>query len=210
MTATDYSRRFHLKRKGNPRYGYISASLLAASASDGIKRETFLDIGSSIGCLLREISISTGLPKENLYGIDHGDAVKEEFYHSHCVYVDRDFSTGFEMINPMGFDVIICQEVAEHIPNEYDRHIISTISHNLSDEGILLWSAAVPGQRGRGHVNLHPAYYWHRKMDDIGLSRDDIKTNAYRNKMDSVVPDRLKNDMAIYRESVIFSFRNLV
>jgi 2-polyprenyl-3-methyl-5-hydroxy-6-metoxy-1,4-benzoquinol methylase len=206
----DYSRRFHLKRKDNPRYGYISASLLAASGSDGIPRLTFLDIGSSIGCLLKEISVATGLPKENLCGIDHGSVVKEEFYHSCCTYVDRDFSTGAEEVLRRGFDVIICQEVAEHIPNEYDGNIIATISQNLSDDGILLWSAATPGQRGRGHINLHPPYYWKRRLESIGLSKDDVKTDLYRAKMDSIVPDTLKKDMAIYRESTIFSLGNLV
>ena len=50
-------------------------------------------------------------------------------------------------------DCIICLEVAEHIPQEFEGILLSNISNNLNESGILIISWAVEGQGGLGHVN---------------------------------------------------------
>lgn len=50
-------------------------------------------------------------------------------------------------------DSIICLEVAEHIPKEFEGVLLSNITNNLNDSGLLILSWAVEGQGGLGHVN---------------------------------------------------------
>ena len=46
---------------------------------------------------------------------------------------------------------IICLEVWEHIPQEYEAVFIDNLVNNL--KGYLILSVALPGQEGLGHVN---------------------------------------------------------
>lgn len=46
---------------------------------------------------------------------------------------------------------VVCLEVAEHIPKEYEGELMNNI-HNLNTEGVII-SWAIPGQGGHGHVN---------------------------------------------------------
>lgn len=45
----------------------------------------------------------------------------------------------------------ICIETGEHIPPEFESVFVENISRNTSSTLIVSW--ALPGQRGRGHVN---------------------------------------------------------
>jgi 2-polyprenyl-3-methyl-5-hydroxy-6-metoxy-1,4-benzoquinol methylase len=202
-----YGKRFHVKRRGHPRYGYIAKSLLAASSSDGVSRRTILDIGSSIGSLLSALSIESGIPRGSMYGVDYGDVLPEVYEHDRSTYVPHDLTAGPAIVMPQGFDIVVCQEVAEHIPAEFSDNILVSVSINISPDGILLWSAARPGQKGKGHVNLMPIDHWKGMMSRIGLYLDSTKTDIYKAKMDSIVPDWRRNEMDIYREAIIFSHK---
>jgi hypothetical protein len=39
--------------------------------------------------------------------------------------------------------------------------------------GILIWSAAQPGQGGVGHINCQPKDYWAEQLQAAGLKRDE-------------------------------------
>jgi hypothetical protein len=55
------------------------------------------------------------------------------------------------------YDWVMCLEVAEHVPVEFESVIVENIK-KLSDHGIIL-SWAIPGQGGHGHVNERPNEY---------------------------------------------------
>jgi len=55
------------------------------------------------------------------------------------------------------FDLAICLETAEHLEEKYAETLINSLT-NLSD--IILFSAAIPFQRGNYHVNLQWPEYW--------------------------------------------------
>lgn len=59
------------------------------------------------------------------------------------------------------YDLAICVEVAEHIPEDYANTLIDNIC--LGSETIL-FSAALPYQGGTGHVNEQPCSYWVNKF----------------------------------------------
>lgn len=62
------------------------------------------------------------------------------------------------------FDVVLCWEVAEHLPAESADVLCDTITRHLAPGGSLLFTAAVPGQGGKGHINEQPSAYWREKF----------------------------------------------
>lgn len=55
------------------------------------------------------------------------------------------------------FDIAQCLEVAEHLPESSSRILVENLT---SHAAIVLFSAAPPGQGGRGHINEQPYEYW--------------------------------------------------
>lgn len=49
------------------------------------------------------------------------------------------------------YDGVLCLEVAEHIPEEYEIYLLSNLKKITGKMLILSW--AIPGQGGHGHVN---------------------------------------------------------
>ena len=57
-------------------------------------------------------------------------------------------------------DVVLCMEVAEHIDSSNNLQIVEAMSNALSPKGVLIWTAAKPGQGGVGHINCQTKEYW--------------------------------------------------
>ena len=129
-----YSHFFHTGRKGNSRYGHNARALLHVLDKAGCKASSFLDVGSSIGCLLRELTVLTGLPKGDMVGLDYGAVVASEFC-SEATVVLHDMNTGVAVVREKGFDVVVCQEFAEHIVAEHEDNVIGTVAANIAPGG---------------------------------------------------------------------------
>lgn len=69
-------------------------------------------------------------------------------------------------------DVVMCLEVAEHLPENTSDAVVASMVRNLNKGGMLVWTAAVPGQGGHGHINCQPKDYWEQKFIAAGLRRD--------------------------------------
>lgn len=63
------------------------------------------------------------------------------------------------------FDLAICLEVAEHLDEAHGPQLIESLC-NLAP--VVLFSAAIPGQGGHGHVNEQWASYWASLFLDHG------------------------------------------
>lgn len=78
----------------------------------------------------------------------------------------RDLTVPFD--NPWGpFDLALCLEVAEHIPEDLSDAFLANITR-FSDRLVL--SAAQPGQGGHHHVNEQPKRYWVQKLSRHGFA----------------------------------------
>src|SRR5574338_1638305 len=74
------------------------------------------------------------------------------------LYLDRDF------------DLVLCLETGEHLPESAaDTLVDSCVRHAPS----VVFSAAVPGQEGTGHINCQPHEYWHEKFSARGYEMFD-------------------------------------
>ena len=69
------------------------------------------------------------------------------------------------------YDLCICLEVAEHLTEDAAPNLVRNLC-DLSD--IVLFSAAIPGQRGRRHINERWPSYWARYFSSYEYRPFDI------------------------------------
>ncbi|HET8899510.1 MAG TPA: methyltransferase domain-containing protein [Rhodanobacteraceae bacterium] len=72
----------------------------------------------------------------------------------------RDLASAFDL--GRRFDLVQTLEVAEHIAADHADTFVTNLVHHAS--GLLLFSAAPPGQGGEFHVNEQPYDYWRNKL----------------------------------------------
>ena len=82
-----------------------------------------------------------------------------------AIGVDPDPSCPYDRVNVFspdfdkytGYDLCVCLEVAEHIDEEFAEKFVQQL---VKTAPAILFSAALPGQGGHGHINCQPKEYW--------------------------------------------------
>ena len=143
----------------NPEY-VRSAGLVAGAIYETFKPASLADLGCGCGVYshlfklkgARILAIDGVLPPA-------ADSFPVEI-------ITRDLTARVE--NTWGsFDLALCLEVAEHIPEEFTGTFLSNLTA-FSDR--LVMSAAPPDQGGHHHVNEQPRRYWARKLAALGFA----------------------------------------
>jgi SAM-dependent methyltransferase len=75
------------------------------------------------------------------------------------------------------FDIAYSFEVAEHLPRELGVRLVEFMGMHAD---IVVFTAAVPGQGGMGHINEQSPDYWIQRFRDTGLELDDAVTARVR------------------------------
>ena len=121
---------------------------------DLVKPASVLDVGCGIGTWL---SVFNKEGVKDYFGID-GDYVNKEIL-SGFIGPDHfeavDLSRSFDLKRK--FDLLICLEVAEHLPPEAAGGFINSL---VAHADLIVFSAAVPGQWGQDHLNEQWPEYW--------------------------------------------------
>jgi SAM-dependent methyltransferase len=91
------------------------------------------------------------------------------------------------------FDLVLCLETAEHIEQEFAAEIVSNC---VRHSGIILFSAAVPGQGGTNHINEQPPEYWQCLFHQAGYDVVDLLRPAIW--CDVGVPAWYKQNMLLF------------
>jgi SAM-dependent methyltransferase len=137
------------------------ADRLAMWIKNNLKPQRVVDIGCGPGmyvAALREVGVS------NTHGYDLDSRVdNRESEGLHRLSM-------FDLDDPA--DVVLCLEVAEHIPAMYEGEVASAVARNTMPGGTLIWSAALPGQGGIGHVNCQPKEHWEVLLSQAGMRRN--------------------------------------
>lgn len=143
-----------------------SARIIADILYDRLRPKRLVDLGAGCGVYSHRFAMN-GV---DVVSIDGVVAPKE---HSFPVMsVIRDLTVPFE--NVWGsFDLALCLEVAEHIPEPLSGAFLDNILR-FSDRLIL--SAAQPNQGGHHHVNEQPKRYWVAKLAEKGFAYDRAET----------------------------------
>lgn len=92
--------------------------------------------------------------------------------------MSHDLRTPLPRVFPEGADMEFCWEVAEHLPEESANTLVKSLADNLAPGGLLIFTAAIPGQQGLGHINCQIPWYWQDKFQKVGLSRSVHGTSA--------------------------------
>lgn len=144
---------------------YNVRHILSAFAMFGLP-ESYLDVGCGDGTMVR----TAAMLGVRAYGVDQ--------------LVEPDWGTNFFHQNLVDYfklpddpvEIVTCLEVAEHLHESAHAALCETICNNLKPGGILIFSAARPGQGGTKHIACRPAEYWHNEMILRGLSYNAYKT----------------------------------
>jgi hypothetical protein len=137
-----------------------SAELVAGAIHEVFKPASLADLGCGCG-------VYSHLFKLKGVKVLAIDGVLPPPAHSFTVEIlTRDLTLPLE--NTWGnFDLALCLEVAEHIPEEFAGIFLKNLTA-FSDR--LVMSAAPPGQDGCHHVNEQPRRYWAQKLAELGFA----------------------------------------
>ncbi|MGA8331825.1 MAG: methyltransferase domain-containing protein [Mycobacterium sp.] len=143
-----------------------SASPFLASvvhvALDGTPPTSVLDVGCGPGVWLAEWR---RMGVQDVVGVDGDYVPTEALAIPASAFRPIDISQPFDL--QQRFDLVECLEVAEHVPQAHSE----TLVDNLCRHGdLIMFSAAIPGQGGRFHVNEQPYEYWRAKFGARGYA----------------------------------------
>jgi hypothetical protein len=79
------------------------------------------------------------------------------------------------------FDLAYSFEVAEHLPAEIGQRMVEFMAGCAP---AVLFTAAIPGQGGMGHVNEQPPEYWIQRFEAVGMIYDEKMTREVRGKFE--------------------------
>lgn len=124
-----------------------------------------VDVGCGTGTWL---SVFKEQGVKTVFGIDGNNVDLNQ------LHIDRSEFAAYDLTEPIRldkrFELAICLEVAEHLPEVSADALVSTLC-DLSDK--ILFSAAMPYQGGQNHLNEQFFDYWKIKFNQKGyLSRD--------------------------------------
>jgi hypothetical protein len=142
-----------------------SAGRIVPFVQRELRVRSVVDVGCGRGVWLREW-IRSGV--RDAIGVD-GDYVNRE-----TIVVPGECFTTTDLGKPFSlsrrFDLAVCLEVAEHLPETASRALIDSLCRH-SD--MVLFSAAPPGQGGENHVNERPFEYWRGIFQGFGYNAYD-------------------------------------
>lgn len=131
-----------------------------------IKCERAIDIGCGNGPWS---SVLLDLGVGHVIGVD-GDYIDPKWLMIPAAsFVAQDLTQSIK-INEK-FDLAMCIEVAEHLPESRAESLVDDLTQLAP---VVLFSAAIPGQGGTGHINEQPQTYWIAKFAKRGYTALDV------------------------------------
>ena len=152
-----------------------SADVLIPALFELIHPASVLDVGCGIGHWLQAF-MHHGV--KDVYGID-GPHVSIA---SLQIPSDRFLVYDLRQINDLNmgrkYDLVICLEVAEHLPSEKASELVAfLVKHGAH----VMFSAAIPHQTGENHLNEQPFGYWQKLFADEGYAFVDLFRKRFWN-----------------------------
>lgn len=125
---------------------------------------SILDVGCGTGTWLRA---AADLGVTDCFGID-GIIVADKDRHVPKNIIQRHDLSKVLNLNRR-FDLVLCLEVAEHLPDSSADILISSL---VTYSDAVLFSAACPGQHGQHHINCQWPAYWQEHFNRYGFACD--------------------------------------
>ena len=138
---------FRSREKYRPNYAELCQALC-----DTLDFRTVLDLGCGNGFVLSEM-LARG---KGVRGVELSPAVRALLPADLQPLVTIGSATSSGKLGE--FDLVVCVEVAEHVPPEESDGLLDTISANARDW--VYFTAASPFQPGHGHINCRQQFFW--------------------------------------------------
>ena len=152
-----YDREFHKTIENDE---YPQAVRVGEYISMFLKPASFIDFGCSTGLYLREVQMK--LPNISAIGFEFSQDAVDSALCKNVYKVDLTESVQIEKIqNTLG----LCLEVLEHIEDIHWKEVLTNMTNSCDK---LIFSAAVPGQGGVGHINCRPKIDWIKRFHSLG------------------------------------------
>ena len=131
-----------------------------------IKHESLLDVGCGLGTWLK---VAKELGVKEIKGIDGSYVDKSLLKIGETEFIEKDLRVPFKLNR--SFDIAICLEVAEHLPETSSDALIESL---CSHSDVIVFSAAIPNQGGQNHINEQWPEYWLSKFAKYSYDPYDI------------------------------------
>jgi SAM-dependent methyltransferase len=153
----EYSAEFFREQRDGSRR---SAQRIVPLVVDLVRPRSVVDLGCGVGTWL---SVFRQLGVKDVLGID-GDYVDRAM-----LEIPPDCFQARDLTRPVRidrqFDLAMSLEVGEHLPPESARGLVESL---VGLAPVVLFSAAIPHQRGVNHLNEQWPQYWKAFFDDFG------------------------------------------
>lgn len=137
--------------------------------------DSVIDIGCGQGAWLKAFR-ERGVGE--VRGLDGDYVDRSKLLIEPSCFTPQDLSRPFE-INGR-YDLAVCLEVAEHLPEKAGRELVARL---VAAAPLVLFSAAIPGQGGTGHVNEQWPSYWQAIFGEHGFRRlDPVRRHVWRER----------------------------
>jgi SAM-dependent methyltransferase len=124
-----------------------------------------VDVGGGTGAVLKAFT-AFGVEKLLLLDVE---AVRPELLIHEADFQATNLNATLPNLDR--FDLALCLECAEHLNPQQGTALVDCLTASAD---IVIFSAAVPGQRGKGHINLRPLEYWKSLFERRGFRRRDV------------------------------------
>jgi SAM-dependent methyltransferase len=161
----------HFRRRQELRGDY---ALLAGALLDRLEFDSVLDVGCANGFLLERFAAAG----REIAGIELSPEVAEVLPPQVApAVVVGDFAEVPERF-PSPFDLVCCVEVAEHLEPTRSRELVTVVTGAASRW--IYFTAAPPGQSGRGHINCRAHEEWLGWFGEEGWRTAGEETDSLR------------------------------
>ncbi len=151
-----------------------SAEAVVSILMSEFKPESVVDVGCGIGVYL-SIFKKNGA---SVFGIDGSKSAKDNLKISESEFMLFDLRNQHDSNSK--YDICMCFEVAEHIPEKYSENLVEILT-SYSDQ--IVFTAAPPGQGGKDHINEKPPRFWIDLFEHGNYKYDSDTTKKLKSMM---------------------------
>lgn len=156
-------------------YNTQSAEQVMPILMEKFNPASLLDVGCGNGSWMQ---VAAKLGMVDMLGIDAQGPEQEKWPLKINQFQPVNLQEPFDL--KRRFDMVLCLEVAEHLPDESAAVLIECL---VRHSDLIIFSAAIPRQGGYMHINEQPPGYWQKFFNQLGYhTYDDIRPLIWDNE----------------------------